>query len=67
MRTLGTIKTIRRLFIYHELNHTTTTAGVVLYIQGCQFSDFSLISDFMGRKGTGIKLIKFFQNRDKSS
>ena len=37
------------------------------YIQGCQFSDFSLISDFLGRKGTGIKLIKFCQKRDKSS
>ena len=35
--------------------------------QGCQFSDFSLISDFLRRKGTGIKLIKFCQNRDKSS
>ena len=35
--------------------------------QGCQFSELSLISDFFRRKATGIKLIKFGQNRDKSS
>ena len=27
--------------------------------QECQFSDFSLISDFFKRRGTGITLIKF--------
>ena len=34
-------------------------------IQGCQFSDFSLISDFLRMKKTCIKLIKSGQNIDK--
>ena len=29
------------------------------YIQGCQFSDFSLISDFLRIKENSIKLIKY--------
>ena len=35
--------------------------------QGCQFSDFSLISDFFRIKETVIKLIKYGQNMDKIS
>ena len=35
--------------------------------QGCQFSDFSLISDFFRIKETGIKLIKYDQNMAKIS
>ena len=35
-------------------------------IQGCQFSDFSLISDFLRIKESGIKLIKCSQNMDIS-
>ena len=35
--------------------------------QGCQFSDFSLISDFLRLKEIGIKLIKYGQNMDKIS
>ena len=35
------------------------------YLQGCQFSDFSLISDFLRIKETGIKLIKCGKNMDK--
>ena len=31
-------------------------------VQGCQFSDFSLISDFLRIKETGIQLIKYGQN-----
>ena len=38
-----------------------------MYIQGCQFSDFSLISDFLRMKKTCIKLIKSGQNIDKFS
>ena len=38
-----------------------------MHFQGCQFSDFSLISDFLRSKGTCTKLIKFGQNKDKSS
>ena len=34
-------------------------------IQGCQFSDFSLISDFLTIEETGIKLIKYGKNMDK--
>ena len=30
--------------------------------QGCQFSDFSLISDFLRIKESGIELIKYSQN-----
>ena len=33
--------------------------------QGCQFSDFSLISDFLRIKETCIKLIKYGKNMDK--
>ena len=36
-------------------------------IQGCQFSDFSLISDFLTIKETGIKVIKYSQNMDNTS
>ena len=36
-------------------------------IQGCQFSDFSLISDFLRIKKSGIKLIKYGKNMDKIS
>ena len=32
------------------------------YIQGCQFSDFSLISDFFRIKETGIRFLKYSQN-----
>ena len=35
--------------------------------QGCQFSDFSLISDFLRIKETCIKLIKYGQNMDNIS
>ena len=35
--------------------------------QGCQFSDFSLISDFLRIKITSIKLIKCGQNIDTIS
>ena len=35
--------------------------------QGCQFSDFSLISDFFRIKETGIKLIKYGQNMEQTS
>ena len=31
-------------------------------VRGCQFSDFSRISDFFRIKETGIKLIKYGQN-----
>ena len=34
------------------------------YLQGCQFSDFSLISDFLILRETGIKVIKYGQNMD---
>ena len=34
-------------------------------MQGCQFSDFSLISDFLRIREIGIKLIKYVQNMDK--
>ena len=40
---------------------------MLIYSQGCQFSDFSLISDFLRIKLTGIKLIKYDQNMDKIS
>ena len=40
---------------------------VFLMEQGCQFSDFSLISDFLRIKETGIILIKYGQNIDKIS
>ena len=33
----------------------------------CQFSDFSLISDFLRIKETGIKLIKYGKIMDKIS
>ena len=33
--------------------------------QGCQFSDLSLISDFLRIKESGIKLIKYGKNMDK--
>ena len=36
-------------------------------MQGCQFSDFSLISDFLRIKETGIKSIKYSQNMNKVS
>ena len=36
-------------------------------MQGCQSSDFSLVSDFLRMKETGIKLIKYSQNMDKIS
>ena len=39
----------------------------ICYLQGCQLSDFSLISDFFRIKETGIKLIKYGQNMDKIS
>ena len=35
--------------------------------QGCQFSDFSLISDFLRIKETCIKLIKYSKNMDNIS
>ena len=35
--------------------------------QGCQFSDLSLISDFLRIKEACIKLIKYSQNMDKIS
>ena len=34
-------------------------------IQGCQFSDFSLISDLLRKKEFGMKLIKYGKNMDK--
>ena len=40
---------------------------MVCYYQGCQFSDFSLISDFLRIKKSGIKLIKYSQNMDNIS
>ena len=43
------------------------TMKISLYNQGCQFSDLSLISDFLRSKGTCTKLIKFGQNKDTSS
>ena len=46
---------------------TLTSAIGGMYTQGCQFSDFSLISDFLRIKETGIKLIKYVQNMDKIS
>ena len=36
-------------------------------IERCQFSDFSLISDFLRIKETGIKLMKYCQNMEKIS
>ena len=45
--------------IYFPYNYSRT--------QGCQFSDFSLISDFLRIKETGVKLIKSSQNMDKIS
>ena len=36
-------------------------------MQGCQVSTFSLISDFLIIKETGIKLIKYSQNMDNIS
>ena len=36
-------------------------------MQGSQFSDFSLISDFLRIKVTGINLIKYSQNMDNIS
>ena len=33
--------------------------------QGCQFSDFSLISDFLRKKECGMELIKYGKNMDK--
>ena len=39
----------------------------IMYTQGCQFSDFCLISDFFRIKETGIELIKYGQNMDKIS
>ena len=33
--------------------------------QGCQFSDLTLISDFLRIKETGIKLIRYCKNMDK--
>ena len=39
----------------------------ITYEQGCQFSDFSLISDFLRIKKTCIKLIKSGQNIVKFS
>ena len=36
-------------------------------MQGCQFSDFSLIYDFLKIKESGIKLIKHSQNMDNIS
>ena len=38
-----------------------------ILIQGCQFSDFSLISDFLRIKENGIHLIKYSQNMNKIS
>ena len=38
-----------------------------LCVQGCQFSDFSLISDFLRIKESGIKLIKSSENMDTIS
>ena len=32
--------------------------------QGCQFSDFNLISDFLRLKETSIQVIKYSQNMD---
>ena len=34
-------------------------------IQGCQFSDLSLISDFLRIKEFGMKLIKYGKSMDK--
>ena len=39
--------------------------NLVFLHQGCQFSDFSLISDFLRINETCIKLIKYGQNMDK--
>ena len=36
-------------------------------LQGCQFSDFSLISDFLRTMDSGIKLIKYGKNFNKIS
>ena len=36
-------------------------------LQGCQFSDFRLISDFLTIQETGIKLNKYGQNMGKIS
>ena len=44
-----------------------TASNVPLIKQGCQFSDLSLISDFLRIKETDIKLIKYSQNMDKIS
>ena len=39
-------------------------AGSFHHNQGCQFSDFSLISDFFRKEETGIKLKKYGQKMD---
>ena len=41
--------------------------SIAYYMNRCQFSDFSLISDFLRIKKTCIKLIKSGQNIDKFS
>ena len=38
-----------------------------IHCQGCQLSDFSLISGFLRIKKSGIKLIKYGQNMDTIS
>ena len=57
------------LYVYFHLflfliNYPTCST---YYIEGCQFSDFSLISDFLRIGETGIKLIKYGQNIDQIS
>ena len=39
--------------------------GYMFLYQGCQFSDFSLISDCLRIKECGMKLIKYGKNMDK--
>ena len=48
----------------HPGTHPAATCFLIC-IQGCQFSDFSLISDFLRIRETSIKLIEYGQNMDK--
>ena len=47
--------------------NTSFTQNLHYNLQGCKFSDFSLISDFLRTKETGIELIKYSQNMDNVS
>ena len=56
----------------HGNNIVSTALSLIVLsrngkIEGCQFSDFSLISDFLRIKELGIKFLKYSQNMDKIS